>query len=184
MFISSSSKSVSQTLGGERKICFLLSYILKHLEEREVLHVHIYCTWCDVILILKPHRRTRLIPRSSVHSLKIRVTSHPCNNYEQIMLPYLLSVKSKINSELTNSWRKQTKKRQSALKISYHNLVDLSKLGVCICRFLFESYCFNQILNGPYQFIKGSGFQYGRLPTHAQQGKRWHGEQFPNGTFF
>ena len=34
----------------------------------------------------------RLTPRSSIHSLKIRMTSHPCNKYEQIMLSYLLSV--------------------------------------------------------------------------------------------
>ena len=38
------------------------------------------------------HRRTRLTPRSSIHSLKIRMTSHSCNKYEQIMLSYLLSV--------------------------------------------------------------------------------------------
>ena len=31
-------------------------------------------------------------PRSSIHSLKIRMTSHPCNKYEQKTLPYLLSV--------------------------------------------------------------------------------------------
>ena len=37
-------------------------------------------------------RRTRLTPRSSMHSLKIRMTSHPCNKYEQIMLSCLLSV--------------------------------------------------------------------------------------------
>ena len=31
-------------------------------------------------------------PRSFIHSLKTRMTSHPCNKYEQITLPYLLSV--------------------------------------------------------------------------------------------
>ena len=69
-----------------------VSYILKHLEDRKALSVHIYYTWCDIILIFKLHRRTRLTPRSSIHSLKIRMTSHPCNKYEQITLPYLLSV--------------------------------------------------------------------------------------------
>ena len=38
-----------------------------------------------------------LMPRSSIHSLKIRMTSHPCNKYEQIMLSYLLSVNSSLN---------------------------------------------------------------------------------------
>ena len=32
------------------------------------------------------------MPRSSIKSLKIRMMSHPCNKYEQIMLSYLLSV--------------------------------------------------------------------------------------------
>ena len=68
-------------------------YILKHLEDRKALSVHIYYTWCDIILIFKLHRRTRLTPRSSIHSLKIRMTSHPCNKYEQITFSYLLSVK-------------------------------------------------------------------------------------------
>ena len=70
-----------------------LCYILKHLEDRKAWPVLIYYTWCDIILIFKLHRRTRLTPRSSIHSLKIRMTSHPCNKYEQIMLSYLLSVK-------------------------------------------------------------------------------------------
>ena len=70
-----------------------LCYILKHLEDRKVCYVHIYCTWCDIILIFKLHRRTQLTPRSSIHSLKIRTTSHPCNKYEHTMLSYLLSVK-------------------------------------------------------------------------------------------
>ena len=37
------------------------------------------------ICLVKPH--------SSIHSLKIRMRSHPCNKYEQITLSYLLSVK-------------------------------------------------------------------------------------------
>ena len=69
-----------------------LCYILKHLEDRETLSVHFYCTWCDIILIFKLYRIIRLTPRSSIHSLKFRMTSHRCNKYEQITLPYLLSV--------------------------------------------------------------------------------------------
>ena len=68
-------------------------YILKHLEDRKALSVHIYYTWCDITLIFKLHRRTRVMPRSSIHSLQIRMTSHPCNKYEQIMPSYFLSVK-------------------------------------------------------------------------------------------
>ena len=34
----------------------------------------------------------KLTPRSSIQSLKIRMTSHSCNKYEQITLSYLLSV--------------------------------------------------------------------------------------------
>ena len=45
-------------------------HILKHLEDRKALSVHIYYTWYDIILIFKLHRRTRLTPRSSIHSLK------------------------------------------------------------------------------------------------------------------
>ena len=70
-----------------------LCYILKHLEDGKVWYVHIYYTWCDIILIFKVHRRTRLTPRSSTHSLKIRMTSHLCNKYEHTTLSYLLSVK-------------------------------------------------------------------------------------------
>ena len=86
-----------------------LCYILKHLEDRKAWHVLIYYTWCDIILIFKLHRRTRLTPRSSIHSLKIRMTSHPCNKYEQIMLSYLLSVKYmlhdiKLVSKSSNLW--------------------------------------------------------------------------------
>ena len=67
-------------------------YILKHLEDKKALSVHIYYTWCHIILIFKLHRRARLTPRSSIHSLKIRITSHPCNKYELTTLSYLLSV--------------------------------------------------------------------------------------------
>ena len=42
---------------------------------------------------MKLHGRTRLTPRSFIRSLTIRMTSHPCNKYEQITLSYLLSVK-------------------------------------------------------------------------------------------
>ena len=70
-------------------------YILKHLEDRKALSVHICHTWCDITLVFKLDRRTRLTPRSSIHSLKILMTSHPCNKYEQITLSYLLSVNYK-----------------------------------------------------------------------------------------
>ena len=33
----------------------------------------------------KRERQGRLTPRSSVHSLKIRMTSHPCNKYEAFL---------------------------------------------------------------------------------------------------
>ena len=69
-----------------------LCYVLKHLEDRKGWYVHIYYTWCHIILIFKLHRRTRLMPCSSLHSLKIRMTSHPCNKYEHTTLSYLLSV--------------------------------------------------------------------------------------------
>ena len=69
------------------KVC----YILKHLEDRKVLSVHIYYTWCDIILIFKLHRRTRLTPRSSIHSLKHQMTSHPCNKCEQITLSLFMN---------------------------------------------------------------------------------------------
>ena len=36
--------------------------------------------------------KTRLTPRSSIHSLKIRMTSHPCNTFEHTTLSYLPSV--------------------------------------------------------------------------------------------
>ena len=73
-----------------------LCYILKHLKDRKALSVYIYYTWCDIILIFKLHKRTRLTPRSSRYSLKIRMTSHPCNKYEHTTLSYLLSVKLSI----------------------------------------------------------------------------------------
>ena len=77
-----------------------LCYILKHLEDRKALSVHIYCTWCDIFLIFKLHRRTRLTPRSSIHSLKIRMTSHPCNKYEYITLSYLLALTNEVFDEI------------------------------------------------------------------------------------
>ena len=55
-------------------------YILKHSEDRKALSVYIYCTCGDIILIFKLHRKSRLMPRSSIHSLTIQKTSHPCNN--------------------------------------------------------------------------------------------------------
>ena len=64
----------NQTLGGEENMLDIqvkVCYILKHLEDRKVLSVHIYYTWCDIILIFKLHRRTRLTPHSSIHSLKL-----------------------------------------------------------------------------------------------------------------
>ena len=70
-----------------------LCYFPKDLEDRKAWYVYIYYTWCDIVLIFKLHRRTRLTPRSSIHSLKIRITSHPCNKYEHTTLSYLLSVK-------------------------------------------------------------------------------------------
>ena len=70
-----------------------LCYILKHLEDRKTSAVHIYYTWCDIILIFELHRRTQLTPCSLIYSLKIRRTSHPCNKYEHTTLSCLLSVK-------------------------------------------------------------------------------------------
>ena len=79
----------NQIVGGEENLLDIqvsVCYILKHLEGRKALSVHTYYTWCDIILIFKLHRRTRLTPRSSTesstHSLKIRMTSHPCNKYD------------------------------------------------------------------------------------------------------
>ena len=43
-----------------------LCHILKHLEDRKVLSVHIYCTWCDILLIFKLQERTQLRHCSSV----------------------------------------------------------------------------------------------------------------------
>ena len=86
----------NQTLGGEENLFSIqvnVWYILKHSEERKALSVHIYYTWCDIILIFKLHRRTKFKPRSSMHSFKIRMTSNPSNKYEQITLSYLTSVK-------------------------------------------------------------------------------------------
>ena len=84
----SSSVYVSQWLktksdSGRRQECMLLiqvslCHILKHLEDTKALSVYIYYTWCDVILIFKLHGRTRFTPRSSMHSLTIRITSDTC----------------------------------------------------------------------------------------------------------
>ena len=95
----------NQTLGGKENMPAVqvkVSYILKHFEDRKALSVRIYCTCCDIILIFKLHKRTRLTPRSSIHSLKIRMTSHPCNKYEQLMLSYLQSVKYQLISKLAH----------------------------------------------------------------------------------
>ena len=47
-----------QTLGGEDMLAIQVNvcYILKHLEDRKALSVHIYYTWCDIILIFKLHK--------------------------------------------------------------------------------------------------------------------------------
>ena len=84
-----------------------LCYILKHLEDRKAWYVHIYYTWCDIILIFKLHRRTRLMARSSVHSLKIQMTSHPCNKYGYTTLSYLLSVKQ-LTLDKVNAWMRES----------------------------------------------------------------------------
>ena len=50
----------SQTLGAEENMLAIqvdVCYILKHLEDRKALPVHIYYTWCDIILIFKLHRK-------------------------------------------------------------------------------------------------------------------------------
>ena len=56
-------------------------YVLKHSEDRKALSVYIYYTWYDIILTFKLHRRTRFALHSSIHGLKIRMTSHSCNKY-------------------------------------------------------------------------------------------------------
>ena len=45
-------------------------YILKHLEDRKAQSVDICYTWCDIILIFKLHRITRLTTRPSIHSFE------------------------------------------------------------------------------------------------------------------
>ena len=84
-----------------------LCYVLKHLEDRKAWYVHIYYTWCNIILIFKLHRRTGLTPRSSIHSFKIRMTSHLCNKYEHTTLSYLLSVKQSESVGLQSSKLRQ-----------------------------------------------------------------------------
>ena len=52
--------------------------------------------FCDKIYILLQNNRwrwRRASLRSSIHSLRIRMTSYPCNKYEQITPSYHLSVK-------------------------------------------------------------------------------------------
>ena len=106
MFTSNSSKVGVQVVRGiHAKFLYIqlsLCHILKHLEDKKAWDVHIYYTWCDIILIFKLHRRTPLMPRSFIHSLKIRMTSHPCYIYEHTTLSYLLSVKSTIKTMV--SW--------------------------------------------------------------------------------
>ena len=55
---------------------------------------------CSYLLRLVWHhshfKLHRLTPRSSIHSLKIQMTSHSCNKYEHTLLSYLLSVKRQI----------------------------------------------------------------------------------------
>ena len=76
-----------------------------------MLNERTFVVQCDIILILifKLHRRT---PRSSIHSLKIRVTSHPCNKYEQIMLSYLLVE----NTNIDKMKKERVKKERSCVK--------------------------------------------------------------------
>ena len=72
MFTSVSKQN--QALGGEENLLAIqvnVCYILKHVEDRKASTVHIYYTWCNIILTFKLHRRTQLTPRSSIHSLKI-----------------------------------------------------------------------------------------------------------------
>ena len=73
----------NQTLGGEENMLAIqvkVCYILKHVEDRKALSVHIYHTCCHMILIFKLHRGTRLTSHSSIHNLKFQMTSYPCNN--------------------------------------------------------------------------------------------------------
>ena len=53
----------NQTSRGEENLLVVqvnVCYILKHLEDRKALSVHISYTWCDIILIFKLHRRTQV----------------------------------------------------------------------------------------------------------------------------
>ena len=54
-----------------------LCYILKHLEDpgKRDLFIFIAHAWCDIILIFTLHRRTRLTPGSSFHSLRIQMAA-------------------------------------------------------------------------------------------------------------
>ena len=84
-----------QFLEGEENLLVVqvsVCYILKHLKDRKAGSVHIYCACCHINIIFKLQRRSRLTLRFSIHSLKIQMSSHPCNKSEQITLSYLVNV--------------------------------------------------------------------------------------------
>ena len=64
-------------------------YILKYLKDKKLWSVYIYYT----VLTSFSFSNCSASLRSSIHSLRIRMTSYPCNKYEQITPSYLLSVK-------------------------------------------------------------------------------------------
>ena len=68
-----------------------MCYILKHLKDKKLWSVHVY-----YMLWRHSHSQTAqknsASLRSSIHSSRIRMTSYPCNKYEQITPSYLLSV--------------------------------------------------------------------------------------------
>ena len=71
------------------------------------------------------------MPRFPIHSLKIRMTSQPSNEYEQTTLSYLLSVKyPKVN------WLHLSEQHFS-LPPCYHRFVDSSVYG--LFRFFLEA---------------------------------------------
>ena len=77
-----------QTSGGEEDMFAIqvnVCCILKHLEVRKALSVHIYYTWCDIILIFKLHRRTRLTPRSSIGGLHVTSSKRDNANYDRFV---------------------------------------------------------------------------------------------------
>ena len=88
----------------------------------------------------KPQGLFRMLtPRSSINSLKIRMTSHPCNKYEQIMLSYLLSVKHSHLIDCTGQFhlgalcvgiykwaqRDQNDKRANSIAVSEADLLSV-----------------------------------------------------------